>query len=173
MKLILKTLLTILMLASCSKSEEVKVKNNISDELKSLKSYISLKTKEFSLKQKETVKFIQAGYDMNHCNCFLIYFNTSKEAGPDGEWTLHMEKETLDLKSWPKYKKYKSDPTLSRVTIIGELIKQAMIESRDEGIFKQLDLSKTCEFGVEYFGGEYGWPNYEDRGKENYVNQPR
>jgi len=53
--------------------------------------------------------------------------------------------------------------------IVGDTMKHALLTARDQGWFKQLPKAERCELGVENMEGFYGWPIYEDRGKENLV----
>jgi len=55
-------------------------------------------------------------------------------------------------------------------TAIGRFLVTVLLECRDQEGFAELPKAKRCELGVEDpMSGEFGWPNYEDRGKENLV----
>lgn len=53
--------------------------------------------------------------------------------------------------------------------IVGEAMKHALLSARDQGWFDPLLKAERCELGIENLEGYYGWPKYEDRGKENLV----
>jgi hypothetical protein len=53
------------------------------------------------------------------------------------------------------------------VTILGDLLKSVLLRARSDGVFAHLPRSPQCELGVEEHDGNYGWPAYEERGKEN------
>jgi hypothetical protein len=51
---------------------------------------------------------------------------------------------------------------------IGEFLVKVLLDARAAGTFASLPKSHRCELGVEDpTTGEFGWPNYDDRGKEN------
>jgi hypothetical protein len=54
-------------------------------------------------------------------------------------------------------------------TIVGDALKHVLLTARDQDLFKPLPKADRCEIGVENLEGFYGWPRYEDRGKENLV----
>lgn len=53
---------------------------------------------------------------------------------------------------------------------IGKFLTAMLLEVRQKGVFTDLPKADRCELGVEDpTTGEFGWPNYEDRGKANLV----
>ncbi|WP_237079290.1 hypothetical protein [Myxococcus xanthus] len=44
-----------------------------------------------------------------------------------------------------------------------------LLEMRDSGQFEALRASTTAELGVEEYEGHFGWPDYEERGRENRI----
>ncbi len=52
-------------------------------------------------------------------------------------------------------------------TILGDLLKGALLQARTDGIFEKLARAPRCELGVEEHDGNYGWPVYEERGQDN------
>jgi hypothetical protein len=51
---------------------------------------------------------------------------------------------------------------------IGEFLVKVLLDARAAGMFANLPKTQRCELGVEDpTSGEFGWPNYDDRGKEN------
>ena len=61
------------------------------------------------------------------------------------------------------------DPDNLICGIIGEALKHVLLTAREEGVFNPLPKADRCELGVENLEGYYGWPDYEDRGRENMV----
>ena len=53
---------------------------------------------------------------------------------------------------------------------IGNFLVAMLLEARERNVFTDLPRADRCELGVEDPNtGEFGWPNYEDRGKNNLV----
>ena len=59
------------------------------------------------------------------------------------------------------------DPDNLICPIIGEALKKVLLTARADGAFEKLPKQPKCELAVENIEGFYGWPHYEDRGKEN------
>jgi hypothetical protein len=56
------------------------------------------------------------------------------------------------------------------IQVIGETLVSALTSARQEGLFAALPRGRRCELGVEDpTTGDFGWPQYEDRGKDNLV----
>jgi len=116
-----------------------------------------------------------------------VHVNFDAKAGgePDGT-PMHPDFARLDCESWlPVVQAVCND---ERVTVIrlngeieecgaGELARQigkflvkVLLDARAAGMFAGLPKSHRCELGVEDpTTGEFGWPHYDDRGKENLV----
>ena len=53
---------------------------------------------------------------------------------------------------------------------VGNFLVSMLREARAAGIFVKLPKAQRCELGVEDpTKGEFGWPSYDDSGKENRV----
>ncbi len=53
---------------------------------------------------------------------------------------------------------------------IGAFLVSALLTARKDGVFAALPLANGCELGVEDpTTGDFGWPSYSDRGKDNLV----
>lgn len=117
-----------------------------------------------------------------------LIFDTRVDAGPDGEWTLQVGKvKPLKRPNWPIWEELPEGEQVSFIDlqgkqvnvmrnpdkmickIVGEAMKHALLTARDRGLFKPLLTAEKCEMGVENMEGFYGWPKYEDRGKENLL----
>jgi hypothetical protein len=42
-----------------------------------------------------------------------------------------------------------------------------LLKARADGVFAGLPKTARCELGVEEQEGTYGWPAYEERGRDN------
>jgi hypothetical protein len=115
-------------------------------------------------------------------------FDTRPDAEPDGEWnsyiaeTLYarphwqqaltaLETEGVDmiLPDGAKQEFTGESEFEDLVAIFGDLCKAVLLKARAEGVFKMLPKAEECHMGVEELDGRYGWPSYEDRGKEDLV----
>ncbi|NOK01380.1 MULTISPECIES: hypothetical protein [Myxococcus] len=52
---------------------------------------------------------------------------------------------------------------------LGKMLVATLLEMRDSGQFEALRASATAELGVEEYEGHFGWPDYEERGRENRI----
>jgi hypothetical protein len=115
------------------------------------------------------------------------YLNVDTKEGsePDGAPT-HPNFAKLTRKEWLKAVKAVCDD--EKVTVIkldgklrkcdgdqltetiGKFLVEMLLEARKNEVFVKLPRAARCELGVEEpMSGEFGWPNYEDRGKKNLV----
>lgn len=114
----------------------------------------------------QPVKFIELGYEACQGGLFCVFMDTRPDAEPDGTWTVRLDGNSLEMPDWPQYVEDIGDDFIEE---LGETIRTLGMELRDEGAFAALPKQAGCEFGVEDMEGAYGWPMYEDRGKENLV----
>ena len=113
----------------------------------------------------------------------LLNLDTRPDAEPDGEWS-HAEFATLERPNWKSAidaaldGEEEVEATLADGSAqplsgdnleqtIGEFLVAVIKSARDEGSLQNLPMAENCELGVEESGGSFGWPRYEDRGKEN------
>lgn len=75
------------------------------------------------------------------------------------------DEEKVDVVNLDGRTKRCDDAALGQV--IGELLVSILREARAAGVFTNLPKVQRCELGVEESNGEFGWPTYEDRGKDN------
>ena len=109
---------------------------------------------------KEKVYYLQAGFQIIQDGVFCFYINTDEDASIDGQWTSMRETHAK-----PFWRMFKNEE--EHAQRLGETIKKAMFECREEGVFKKLNLDENCCFCVEEFDGLYGWPHFNENGKEN------
>jgi len=166
---------------------------DIREEIPELLAYVRLRVSqhvEASARRKKPaqVRMIEFGFEFGQANWLALVFDTRENAEPDGEWSrLLTKKVLLSRPKWPIWHKLDdearvyfvdlhgkkinvtSNPDKLVCTIIGEALKHVLLRSRREGVFKPVARAPRCELGVENLEGFYGWPRYEDRGKENLV----
>lgn len=114
-----------------------------------------------------------------------LHFDTKPGSEPDGDPT-HPDFGKLPRKAWlPAVQAVCEDETVSVVKpdgksrkcddaalaeTIGKFLVKMLMEARDKGVFTDLPKADRCELGVEDpTTGEFGWPNYDDRGNKNLV----
>ena len=131
-------------------------------EKKAITRYIKNVVESFP--KEEEVHFIQVGYRIDQVGLLCVYLDTNDGAGPDGSWTLELDKDDGFL-SLPTFEIFKDYDTQAEKK--GELIKEVILSLRDQGIFKKLNLAEGCDIGIEEFDGGWGWPEYEKRKTEN------
>lgn len=131
------------------------------------------------------VRRIDFGFEFGQSNWVALVFDTREDAEPDGEWSSWIDDIVLTRPKWPVWHELPEgelvyfidlkgekinvmqDPDTLICTIVGDALKHSLTTARDEGLFQPLTKAEGCELGVENLEGFYGWPAYEDRGKEN------
>ena len=133
------------------------------------------------------ITYIELGYECNQSGWVALVFDTRPDAEPDGEWTGYIDETIFERPKWLKacgllnadgavelvlpdgtIRTFASDWDESEYrTVFGEMLKGVLLKARDEGVLKSLPLAEPCHIGVEDFDGAYGWPQYEDRGKND------
>ena len=114
-----------------------------------------------------------------------LNFDTKPGSEPDGDPT-HPDFGKLQRKNWLSAVQAVCEDEKVSVTLlngkakkcgdealaetIGKFLVDMLLEARTNGVFAELPQADHCELGVEDPStGEFGWPNYEDRGKKNLV----
>jgi hypothetical protein len=131
------------------------------------------------------VKMIEFGFEFGQGNWVALVFDTRPDAEPDGEWTRDIDRILLERPKWPIWHKLPDDAQVYFINlagekidvmpnpdelicnIVGDAMKHVLLTAREKGFFKPLPKADKCELGVENMEGYYGWPAYEDRGREN------
>lgn len=139
------------------------MKFSIEKEASDIKEYITERVAAYSNTQK--VKMIEFGFQFDQGGIFCVYFDTREDASPDGTWTMKLKGNCLERAHWPEVCEGYEDNEFAQM--LGNLIRRIVFELKDSGTFKALNKHENCEIGIEEMNGFYGWPNYEDRGKEN------
>ena len=136
-------------------------------------------------KKLPPVKIIEFGFEFGQANWVALVFDTRPDAEPDGEWSRGINKLLLTRPKWPIWHELPDDAKVEFIDlkgkkvnvmknpdemickIVGDTLKHVLITARGKGVFKPLPKAEKCELGVENLEGYYGWPAYDDRGKEN------
>ena len=129
------------------------------------------------------VKSVEVGFEYAQTGWLVVVFDTRPNAEPDGEWTSLIEGNELERPNWLEAGEANMEEHITVVQpdgteaelpagaelaeIIGDVVKAVLLKARADGVFAALPKAPGCELGVEHFSGAYGWPVYEERGKEN------
>ncbi len=132
------------------------------------------------------IAMIDLCFECAQAGWVALVFDTRPNAKPDGEWTNYIDEnlferphwleaiETLEAKSVDvvlsdgKQRKISPDTDFDEfVGLFGELLKGVLLKARADGVFKSLPKAVPCHMGVEELEGHFGWPEYENRGKED------
>jgi hypothetical protein len=126
-----------------------------------------LKNQISNLDENAVVKYVVIGYEVEQQGLIKVFFDTRRDAKPDGLWTQYLDTDYLARQHWiDLFEEYEVEEL---VQLFGEMIRRFMFLLRDENKLEGLTRDPECQFGVEDLYGHYGWPNYEDRGKENGI----
>ena len=140
----------------------------------------------------EPVGVIQFGFEIGQGNMAWLQFDTRPDATPDGTWSLpkNLEKTPrLDRPKWPVFADIPDGQPVFFIdvqgrkvevlsaantdevvaTIVGEAMKQALLQARAEGVFKPLPRVERCPMFVEHMEGFYSWPTCHDHSGENLL----
>ena len=114
-----------------------------------------------------------------------LVFDTRPDAEPDGEWNAHIEGNVLERPKWLAVFEANERQSVRVVmpdgierelppesydeftTMLGDLLKSVVLKAGAGGVLESLPKAPRCELGVEEHDGNYGWPVYEERGREN------
>ena len=132
------------------------------------------------------VHMIDLGFQCEQDGWVVLIFDTRPDAEPDGEWNSFIDENLFERRHWqdallslehgpvevvlPDGKKRKITGETEFVdfaALYGDLLKGVLLKARADGVFKFLPKAKECHMGVEEQEGRYGWPAYEDRGKDD------
>lgn len=135
--------------------------------------------------KKAPISMMEFGYQCDQAGWVALVFDTRPDAESDGEWNAYIEQNAFECPHWqeaaealeneavnvtlPDGKKRKIAEYEALVVLLGDLLKAVLLKARAEGVFQSLPKASRCSFGVEEHDGGYGWPQYEDRGKEDLV----
>ena len=133
----------------------------------------------------ESVARVDVGFGLDEPAWVCLVFDTRPDAEPDGEWNGHIQGNDLERPHWAEALDavFEGEPiTLilpdgtrleptedgdELVAAVGDMLKAVLLKARADGLFDALPRAPRCELGVEEQNGGYGWPVYEERGREN------
>jgi hypothetical protein len=115
----------------------------------------------------------------------VVFERRRPKSEPDGEYS-HFDFARLTRSGWLAAVQLVCDGDAAPVTLldgttrqcvdeelektIGEFLVSVLVSARNDGVFADLPRATRCELGVEEgMNGTFGWPHYEDRGKENLL----
>lgn len=126
---------------------------------------------------------IDLGFGLYQSGWVALVFDTRPDAEPDGDWNEYIDGNDLDQPHWAEACDALEEEPLTIVlpdglsrkmpagdnlaAILGEMLKEVLLKARADGLFAELPKAPRCHLGVEEQEGSYGWPAYEDRGREN------
>jgi YD repeat-containing protein len=165
------------------------VRKDVEDTLAAIERSV----KKFAAKQPKTfepVSGIGLGFFAFENPEVIIRFDTRPKFEPDGEWS-YPEFTRLKRARWNRFIETCEDAGGKGTVIdahgnrheimdileekrfvnwLGEALVMALKNARQAGVFNDLKKAARCELNVEEAGdGEFGWPKYKERGKENLL----
>jgi hypothetical protein len=143
------------------------------------KNYLSQMVDEHNRKSRPTPGMIHVGFTFDQDGWVSAYLDTRPNANRDGEWTVHLQPETLlprprwyeaselnDLGNLilighdgSESLKWRQNPTIQNLAwVFGEFLRSSVSTFEVEGLFKSLIGNEKLNYCVEEFTGLYGWP---------------
>ncbi len=137
----------------------------------------------------DPISKITLGYQFDQAGWVALVFDTRPNAEPDGTWQSYIEDNAIEFDHWyeafndlmensspielthvdGKQQTVADTDEESLAKILGEMLRDVLIKARENGEFSKLPLAERCIMGVEEHDGYYGWPDYEHRVKEGFV----
>ncbi|MBX7104731.1 MAG: hypothetical protein K1X57_11665 [Gemmataceae bacterium] len=136
----------------------------------------------------KAVAMIEVGFQCDQDGWVAVVFDTRPDAEPDGEWNSYVDEVLFARKHWQRALEALESGTVDVilpdgakreltgetefedfVALFGDLLKLVLLKARADGVFKALPTATECHLGIEEQDGRYGWPSYEDRGKDDLV----
>jgi hypothetical protein len=127
-------------------------------------------------KDEADVSLITLGFSFEQAGWYSLVFDTRPDAAPDGEWQGYIEENAIDTPVWclddvpqvnimhydERWKPPKRPLTDEYIAkLFGKMMRDVLLHSRKQSVFKRLPLAANCALSVEEHEGRYGWPNYE------------
>ncbi len=130
---------------------------------------------------------IDIGFGLYQSGWVCLVFDTRRNPEPDGEWTMHIDETVLERPRWAtacdaveagpltlilpdgtRQELPVGEKGVRRlVNTLGDMLRSVLLQARTDGVFAGLPKAARCELGVEEQEGTYGWPAYEERGRDN------
>jgi hypothetical protein len=150
-----------------------------------LRRYILQRVNEYPLfvndgpgKDDAPIQLVTIGYYLDQTGYASVIFDTRADADTDGQWTLHLNEATT-MVMFPQWRSlmaawYRQRPaelvrlngksmqvTQKSIDVagiaaaVGEMLRDTMIQLRDEGLLRSLPLSEDAFLSVEEFDGHW------------------
>ena len=163
---------------------------DIRDDLPDFREYLERRlAQELAGSEKsDPVYQINFGFEFGESNWVALVFDRREDAGPDGEWySMIAQRDFLERPKWPIWHELPEgeevifinvagervevmeDPDNRICRVVGDALRDTLLKAREDGVFAGLPKGEECHLAVENFEGYYGWPLYEDRGKEDLL----
>ena len=170
----------------------MQITHDIREDLPRFRAYLIDQVEKHinSTTEDALVGIVHFGFACEQSQWVALVFDTRENPEPDGVWGgMVDESEVLECTQWQDWEELSEEDSLVLIDIegnafsvrdqytdwelvskiIGEALKASLLSARDEGLLNSLQKAENCQLGVEELEGRYGWPLYEDRGKENLV----
>ena len=133
---------------------------------------------------EDDVTQLTLGFQFDQAGWVALVFDTRDDASIDGEWQQYIEENVFPMEHWRSVsdslymdrkpvivtsvggKRTKLQPRDDFAQILGEMLRDLLVECFDQGVFKKLPLSPQCLLTVEEHDGAFGWTNREDNDKD-------
>jgi hypothetical protein len=170
------------------------MKIDLQADAKKIYAYLKQRVKDYPIyinagpgEDADPISQITLGYEFSQGGWVALVFDTRPDGSPDGEWNSYIEENSLEFPHWEqavdalfddgevieltlpggKKKKFGEDDELAEP--IGEMLKDLLLQARQDKLFAKLPLADKSSMGVEHHDGAYGWPAYEKRYKDGRV----
>jgi len=166
---------------------EYPTKLDLLQDYRGIKKYIRTRVKEYPVylnqgpgEDEDDVSLITLGFGLEQGGWYSLVFDTRPGAYPDGEWQSYIEENWVEVPHWNCIEEiwrpwqvelthYAKNPKIPKtqfsfkfwLKLFNSMMRDALIESRDEGVFESLPLSPTCAMNVEEHEMRVGWPNFK------------
>lgn len=158
------------------------MKLDLSKDGKTILKYLKQRAKNYPVyvndgpgEDDDPITQITFGFQCDQAGWIALVFDTRGDAECDGEWQHYIEETWLEFPQWcdvcealwaedanvpiitanGKNKRFGSDDTLADV--LGNCLRDLLVELRDDGGFSKLPISDDCLWVVEEHSGQYGW----------------
>ena len=154
---------------------------NLRKDLKAVGKHLKERTSDYAIYENlgpgqddDPISLITLGFEFDQDCWFSLVFDTRPNAAPDGEWNMHAVDNLVEMPHWfdRPGKIILHDGTVSKIApeyeelavskFFGEMLRSALREARDIGLFSKLPTTKDCILCVEHSDGSYGAIDYLD-----------
>lgn len=137
---------------------------------------------------EDPITQITLGYSVAQAGWIALVFDTRPGAEPDGEWNSYIEENMLEFPQWSEAvdalwdndepiqltlpdgsKQNLGEDEGEPVEQIGSMLKDILLQAREENLFAGLPIARKNLMGVEDTEGAYGWPDYDNRFKQGWI----